>query len=211
MCPSVVMRAHAYIALATILVLSFAPGVHANKGSAMCGAYLPVDAAILAQPTASPPDYSACKYGHMSVNDPSPAGEGCIRKPAGKCEVCTRESGAGNTRNHTCACLTEAQRTKVYDKIKDARLQLGGVLLGMGALWLAHSVWVMTDDDRLDRYSFGDRDGCSPGTFSTVNGVQFIFLPFTLIAAGAAIVGVYNQDDTSYFKGCCMGYETCVP
>jgi hypothetical protein len=163
------MRAHAYIALATILVLSFAPGVHANKGSAMCGAYLPVDSAILAQPTASPPDYSACKYGHMSVNDPSPAGEGCIRKPAGKCEVCTRESGAGNTRNHTCACLTEAQRTKVYDKIKDARLQLGGVLLGMGALWLAHSVWVMTDDDRLDRYSFGDRDGCSPGTFNTVN------------------------------------------
>ena len=170
MCPSVVMRAHAYIALATILVLSFAPGVHANKGSAMCGAYLPVDAG---HPRANPPrrplDYSACKYGHMSVNDPSPAGEGCMRKPAGKCEVCTRESGAGNTRNHTCACLTEAQRTKVYDKIKDARLQLGGVLLGMGALWLAHSVWVMTDDDRLDRYSFGDRDGCSPGTFSTVN------------------------------------------
>jgi hypothetical protein len=173
------MRAHAYIALAMILVLSFAPGVHANKGSAMCGAYLPVDSGILAEPTASPPDYSACKYGHMSVNDPSPAGEGCMRKPAGKCEVCTRESGAGNTRNHTCACLTEAQRTKVYDKIKDARLQLGGVLLGMGALWLAHSVWVMTDDDRLDRYSFGDRDGCSPGTFNTVNGVQFIFLPIT--------------------------------
>ena len=120
-------------------------------------------------PPRRPLDYSACKYGHMSVNDPSPAGEGCMRKPAGKCEVCTRESGAGNTRNHTCACLTEAQRTKVYDKIKDARLQLGGVLLGMGALWLAHSVWVMTDDDRLDRYSFGDRDGCSPGTFSTVN------------------------------------------
>ena len=64
------MRAHAYIALAMILVLSFAPGVHANKGSAMCGAYLPVDSGILAEPTASPPDYSACKYGHMSVNDP---------------------------------------------------------------------------------------------------------------------------------------------
>ena len=72
-------------------------------------------------------------------------------------------------------------------------------------------VWVMTDDDRLDRYSFGDRDGCSPGTFNTVNGVQFFFLPLSLVAAGAAIVGVYNQDDTSYFKGCCMGYETCVP
>ena len=154
------MRAHAYIALATILVLSFAPGVHANKGSAMCGAYLPVDAAILAQPTASPPDYSACKYGHMSVNDPSPAGEGCIRKPAGKCEVCTRESGAGNTRNHTCACLTEAQRTKVYDKIKDARLQLGGVLLGMGALWLARSIGRLVKLELMHRYMpFGENVG----------------------------------------------------
>ena len=209
--PSVVMRFHASIAFATILVVSFAPGVHANKGSAMCGAYLTtVDPAILADPTASPVDYSACKYGHMSVNDPSPAGKGCFSKPGGKCELCTRAQKYGDVRNHTCACITEAQRTKVRDRIKDSRLALGGVLLGMGALWLAHSVWVMTDEDRVERRSLASRDACGPGTYSAVNFVHFIFLPLALCAAGAAIVGVYSADDSSYFNGCCMGYETCT-
>ena len=203
------MRIHACIAFATILVVSFAPGVDANKGSAVCGAYLPVDSAILADPTASPLDYSACKYGHMSVNDPSPAGEGCFNKPGGKCELCTRAQKYGDVRNHTCACITEAQRTKVRDRIKDSRLALGGVLLGMGALWLAHSVWVMTDEDRVERRSLASRDACGPGTYSAVNFVHFIFLPLALCAAGAAIVGVYSADDSSYFNGCCMGYETC--
>ena len=204
------MRIHACIAFATILVVSFAPGVDANKGSAVCGAYLPVDSAILADPTASPLDYSACKYGHMSVNDPYPAGEGCLRKPAGKCELCTRGSQAGDVRNHTCACITEAQRTKVRDRIKDSRLSLGGVLLGMGALWLAHSVWVMTDYDRVERWSLASRDACGPVTYNAVYFAQFFLPPLALAAAGAAVVGAYSEDDSSYLNGCCMGYETCT-
>ena len=80
----------------------------------------------------------------------------------------------------------------------------------MGALWLAHSVWVMTDEDRVERWGLGSRDGCGPGTYNAVNFVQFIFLPLALCAAGAAVVGVYTRDDSSYFNGCCMGYETCT-
>ena len=68
----------------------------------------------------------------------------------------------------------------------------------------------MTDEDRVERWGLGSRDGCGPGTYNAVNFVQFIFLPLALCAAGAAVVGVYTQDDSSYFNGCCMGYETCT-